>query len=891
MVFLLNMVKKILSFIFLVVFLVNSTGSGYAQALSLGAGAGVLPEPGAMVSVSAAFVPPLLKGLKIDVKDPFKFNFILDPGDATMAARGLKTESAKLVRYFLASLAVPENDLWVNLSPYEKERIIPDAFGVTEMGRDLLAQDYLLKQITASLIYPDHETGKAFWAKIYQRAQEKFGTTDIPMDTFNKVWVVPAKAVVYEEGNKAVIVEAGLKVMLDSDYTAASVILRPQAEGSQRSLGRANEVSQNNTGGPSPSEIRRISERSQDDGVKQVLREVVIPVLEKEVNEGKNFSKLRQVYHALILAKWYKENLKQSLLAQAYGDRNLVKGVAIEDRDVKEKIYAQYVKAFQKGAFNVIQQEVDPVSQETVVRKYFSGGVVFQFKEEITHDRFRVSGGRKPVYDVETDLITSPDRDAAELRVVNKKEWKTWFWPNLRAGQSKIYISRDGKKALKVFNIKGMREEHVRELHEIIRNLPQDLKDHGYKGPVEVVVPELVRIEGQGLGLVTDRKHGYLFETVARRRMSVHARAELQQIAEDFFQAVNGVVGEEMADTKGIAPIGSLTNEAHYVNFLWLKDADGRERIYNIDPINMLTVMERPVGKSTGIDKAETADVLQSFDIRKELAEFASSWETAFRTSGQKQIEQMLKYSRGIGTIYDFCDFWRGLSADQRHGYGLGLWTKHFNTLSRLLGIVHFSKGYVYFGIERQRDGEHFEQYLQKITDANKVVVFFVPREAFTWGAWLESRSGFDATKIELEWLLAHPEKMKNVYFVFGAYDAISDDYLRERINQKEEFDVDGTYKAVVRENFLDPRAYAALLTPDAGPGQPGHFMPPDAAAATGGIDLTAEKMRVQTTGLGAHFQMQDGVKGQDLDHIEDLRPVINAITPVHGLDAFLSSK
>ena len=71
-----------------------------------------------------------------------------------------KQEVTKLIKYFLASLTIPESDLWVNLSPYEKNRIIPQSFGLTEMGRDLLAEDYMLKQITASLIYPEDEIGK-----------------------------------------------------------------------------------------------------------------------------------------------------------------------------------------------------------------------------------------------------------------------------------------------------------------------------------------------------------------------------------------------------------------------------------------------------------------------------------------------------------------------------------------------------------------------------------------------------------------------------------------------------------------------------------------------------------------------------------------------------------
>ena len=68
-----------------------------------------------------------------------------------------RTNILKLTKYFLASLAIPDDDQWVNLSPYEKDRIIKDDFGKTEMGRDLLAQDYMLKQITASLIYPEEQ--------------------------------------------------------------------------------------------------------------------------------------------------------------------------------------------------------------------------------------------------------------------------------------------------------------------------------------------------------------------------------------------------------------------------------------------------------------------------------------------------------------------------------------------------------------------------------------------------------------------------------------------------------------------------------------------------------------------------------------------------------------
>src|SRR6201999_2100162 len=135
----------------------------------------------AMVHLSPEFNPPSLKGIKVHPDNPFRFDFILDKGDSNQSNEQLREESTKLIKYFLASITIPEKDLWVNLSPYEKDRIVPEAFGQTEMGRDLLAEDYMLKQITASLIYPEGETGKRFWKRIYEEAAKRYGTTSIPV--------------------------------------------------------------------------------------------------------------------------------------------------------------------------------------------------------------------------------------------------------------------------------------------------------------------------------------------------------------------------------------------------------------------------------------------------------------------------------------------------------------------------------------------------------------------------------------------------------------------------------------------------------------------------------------------------------------------------------------
>ena len=345
-------ISPFLHIIVLFIFLINTIGP-----FPLARAQFYLPAPGVMVPLSPPLAPPMLKGIKIDADDPFHFDFILGLGDKSSFVKDedagqLKAEAVKLIKYFLASLTIPEEDLWVNLSPYEKNRIIPPSFGLTEMGRDLLAEDYMLKQVTASLIYPEGETGKKFWQRIYQEAAKKFGTTNIPVNTFNKVWIIPDKAVVYEneKAGSAYVVEARLKVMLEQDYLSLKKHL----------------VKSNNTSSLG----------------NQIVREVVIPELTREVNEDKNFTQLRQVYNSLILATWYKKKIRDSVLEAVYADKKKVAGVNINDPQETQKIYQRYLQAFKKGVFNYIKEESDPLTQETIPRKYFSGGCGFEHVAE-----------------------------------------------------------------------------------------------------------------------------------------------------------------------------------------------------------------------------------------------------------------------------------------------------------------------------------------------------------------------------------------------------------------------------------------------------------------------------------------------------------------------------
>ncbi len=304
-----------------------------------------LPSPN-YIDLSTPYSFPVLRGMRVYPNKPFEFDFVVDSGNRQALDQ---KETSLLVKYFLTFLTIPEEDLWVNLSPYEKSRIIPNELALTNAGNTLLDQDKVLKQISSSLTYPETSLGKKFWAQVYKKAFEKYGTTDLPINTYNKVWIVPDKAVVYDMGDSAMVGDTHLKVMLEEDYLALKKNMARADKGARRAHTLTSEIT----------------------------KEIILPELQKEVNEGKNFAPVRQVFYSLVLADWFKRELKRNILSDVYVNKKKISGVNDVDKGATEKIYKQYLRIFKKGAYNYIREDVDPVTNQVVPRKYFSGGEYF----------------------------------------------------------------------------------------------------------------------------------------------------------------------------------------------------------------------------------------------------------------------------------------------------------------------------------------------------------------------------------------------------------------------------------------------------------------------------------------------------------------------------------
>lgn len=316
-----------------------------------------LPTPGELVQLSNKITPPSLIGLKLHRDDPFHIDFIVHPGDVEIDEQELTSEAEKLIKYFLTALTIPEEHLWVNLSPAERDNIISDDFVSTQMGRDFLLQDYLLKQLTASLTYPETELGERYWSFIYRKARETFGDDEIPANTFNKVWIIPDEASVILTGDTALISDSRLTVQTEIEHFGDKM---------QQSPSYSNSIS---------------GDQDIDVNMRQIASEatkaLIIPELIKEVNEGSHFATVRQAYSALILATWYKRTLKNSLLTKTATKKTSLSGMALNEGQVKfsKQIYERYIKAYDSGVYNYIREDEKFDKSDIIPRKYFAGGI------------------------------------------------------------------------------------------------------------------------------------------------------------------------------------------------------------------------------------------------------------------------------------------------------------------------------------------------------------------------------------------------------------------------------------------------------------------------------------------------------------------------------------
>ena len=296
-------------------------------------------------------------------------------------------ETQKLFTNYLGTmLAVPDGRLTVNLSTYEPENTLPDSLKRTQLGHDLIEMDCLLKQYAASLLHPDTTTGRAYWSGLKAESRGIFGSHRVPLRVFQKVWVVagesssvhektpagpwgfvfPERFGVRDTDRACSVTACNLGVLCEADYLAME-----HHRASESVL-------------PDDPLVRRMNEASV-----ALFRELVLPAIVTEVNEGTHFTKLRQIYYAFVLATWFRRSLKDN---PAYApvfevvDHGMPEAFGVQRSDewdlANRAVYDRYLSLFEQGVFRCAR----PVGEgsDHSARIFFSGGVVLD--DEACHD-------------------------------------------------------------------------------------------------------------------------------------------------------------------------------------------------------------------------------------------------------------------------------------------------------------------------------------------------------------------------------------------------------------------------------------------------------------------------------------------------------------------------
>ncbi len=275
------------------------------------------------------------------------FNFFLDKGDLNkIPAKELKNNGKVLFDYFLIGISLANDKFWVNLRPDTEEQVIDEELARTDLGKILLEADLELKKDTAIATSPDTATGKEYWQKLYQKADELFGTSNVTIPTLTRPWIVPGEVIVRYTDTSAYIYKATLKVMLEQDYLKDSAVYKFD-----------------------DARLKELNEYSS-----QLVRELILPEVTKKINTSKKYASLRQVFCSLVLAQCFKLKFgNQQTPYKARIDSGDLSGLTSKESWSTSTYFNAYKKSFEKGEYNAKATVSTLAGQQ--IRTYFSGGM------------------------------------------------------------------------------------------------------------------------------------------------------------------------------------------------------------------------------------------------------------------------------------------------------------------------------------------------------------------------------------------------------------------------------------------------------------------------------------------------------------------------------------
>ncbi len=311
--------------------------------------------------------------------DSTNFNYILK----AKKARGNDSEIDIFSSAVLSSTALmtgislPSDKFWVNLNPWEPDRIIDDELAGTDIGRIMLEADLQMKKDFANYGNPcENETGKALWALLDERQKElvegcmeKFpgeieDESNVLFGAVTRYWIIPDNVDVYTNGTEIYIANSTLSIMSEPTTKYSFFELHNQ---------KLSDLSKD------CQEELNSSAREFNQYARDLQDAMILPFVLEDVNHHEKYEDLRNVYYSLALAEVYKGKIAPEVdVFQAGFDTNSSALDAMRPWSPKD-VWERYVYSFENGEYMCWQNQTEIVENGILMQSkpYAAGGVDF----------------------------------------------------------------------------------------------------------------------------------------------------------------------------------------------------------------------------------------------------------------------------------------------------------------------------------------------------------------------------------------------------------------------------------------------------------------------------------------------------------------------------------
>jgi hypothetical protein len=298
----------------------------------------------------------------------------------------LKEASALSAKAFIAGLTIPNHKFWVNLNPWEPERIIEKDVSPTDVGRIMLEADLQMKKDFNKYEDPCHsQVGVKYWKLLDEEREKLIGacmkkhpgeikeSRNILFSATTRHWIVPDGIKVYGNDEEAYVANATLKIYSEPVAKHSTFDIANQ---DRRSISKG-----------CLDEINR-SAKIYGEYVKELEDRMILPLVVQDINRAERYSELRQVYISLALAQWCKERrgAPRGIFSKLINSASL-KGIEAQTAWNPKEVWNRYVKSFKEGEYNCCLENTTTRSYEkeggtvtetlTETKCYKAGGVDF----------------------------------------------------------------------------------------------------------------------------------------------------------------------------------------------------------------------------------------------------------------------------------------------------------------------------------------------------------------------------------------------------------------------------------------------------------------------------------------------------------------------------------